>query len=281
MAGQNEILAPLWARAKIDELERDLTYNGPSGQVVDAITELGLEFRLVTAYTSFVAVDRSRTVDGPLHTVVQPVEAPEGVDPRMAGAPQMVAKAKASRKPAYLAPPAPTPEGGYGRGASGATRRARSPSPSRAYGRLDDAFGSSGGGGAADMAMEAPAAAAPRPAPRAQSEREESKATQTLSRARLISLRGALDASVVERVIREQRAALGSCRAQVTTAPARTTLRLRFFITATGNVIQIRVLKGSNRDAGLERCLMAALKRWRFPAPRDGAPVEVVYDFAL
>ena len=64
----NAVLAPLWARAKIDELEKDMIYNGNSPAIRDEITDLGLDYRLVTAYTSFVAVDRSRTVDGELRT---------------------------------------------------------------------------------------------------------------------------------------------------------------------------------------------------------------------
>lgn len=69
----------LWARARIDELERALWF-GEAG-ADEAITTTGLEFRLVTAYTSFVAVDRSRVVgDGVPTTIVQPVDAPEGVE---------------------------------------------------------------------------------------------------------------------------------------------------------------------------------------------------------
>lgn len=70
----------LWARAKIDALEAQL-WHGPDANAVEQITALGLRHRIVTAYTSFVAVDRTRTVgNGRPHIVVQPTEAPEGVD---------------------------------------------------------------------------------------------------------------------------------------------------------------------------------------------------------
>ena len=46
---------------------------------VEEITKLGLEYHLVTAYTSLLAVDRSKKVsDGDIPTVQQPVPTPEG-----------------------------------------------------------------------------------------------------------------------------------------------------------------------------------------------------------
>jgi Ca-activated chloride channel family protein len=84
----DRILSTLWAREKI----ADLTWATWAGdmdryQAEREITELGLQHHLVTAYTSLVAVDRSRTVgDGDPTHVVQPVEVPEDVDALMAGA---------------------------------------------------------------------------------------------------------------------------------------------------------------------------------------------------
>ena len=42
--------------------------------------------QLTRRFDSFVAVDRSKKVQGDLKTIVQPVETPEGVDATMAGA---------------------------------------------------------------------------------------------------------------------------------------------------------------------------------------------------
>lgn len=73
------VLGTLWARRKIDSL----TWAEPS---VDsdrqaAITELGLKFKLITQYTSFVAVERELLVDPklPLTQMLVPNEMPEGV----------------------------------------------------------------------------------------------------------------------------------------------------------------------------------------------------------
>lgn len=80
------VVTTLWARARVEELRRSYSLTGDTG-LVDEITDLGLSHRLVTPYTSFVAVDRSRVVGkGDPERVVQPVEVPEGVDAQMAGA---------------------------------------------------------------------------------------------------------------------------------------------------------------------------------------------------
>lgn len=75
-------LGSLWARAKVTEL----TAEG-DGLHREAITKLGLDYRLLTPFTSFVAVEhRTISEGGRLRTVEVPVEVPEGVDGEMAGA---------------------------------------------------------------------------------------------------------------------------------------------------------------------------------------------------
>src|SRR5262249_27251521 len=70
-----EPVAELWARKQISELSA--SHDGE-----DAITKLGLKFHLVTDYTSFVAVDRTRVVapGGAAKMVEQPAAAPAGVN---------------------------------------------------------------------------------------------------------------------------------------------------------------------------------------------------------
>jgi Ca-activated chloride channel homolog len=77
-----EPVASLWARRQIEVLAGDS--ENPHEK---EITRLGLAFHLVTQYTSFVAVDRSRVVsNGTLRTVEQPLVVPEGVSPEASGA---------------------------------------------------------------------------------------------------------------------------------------------------------------------------------------------------
>jgi Ca-activated chloride channel homolog len=75
----------MWARERIDELELDPTLGWASqarrAQVTEQVVELSLRHRVLTEHTAFVAVDRSRVVDGRSKgkTVVQGVELPSGV----------------------------------------------------------------------------------------------------------------------------------------------------------------------------------------------------------
>jgi Ca-activated chloride channel family protein len=67
----------LWARDRIGRLS-DFATAGEDHR--DAITALGLEHHLMTAYTSFVAVDHVvRNIDGKRTTVRQPIPLPAGV----------------------------------------------------------------------------------------------------------------------------------------------------------------------------------------------------------
>lgn len=69
----NEALKALWARSRIDAL---IEFQGSPAE----ITQLGLKYRLLTEYTSFVAVDRSeRVASFEAVDVAQPVPLPQGV----------------------------------------------------------------------------------------------------------------------------------------------------------------------------------------------------------
>src|SRR5262249_50980340 len=77
-------LASLWARAKVADLMMQDYAALQSGNFPDAlrkeITTLGVEFRLLTQFTSFVAVEEMTvTVGGEPQTIAVPVEMPEGV----------------------------------------------------------------------------------------------------------------------------------------------------------------------------------------------------------
>lgn len=80
----HDVLATLWARTRIDDLmSQDYVgvQNGnPRTDVKDAITNLGIEYRLLTQFTSFVAVEERIVTDGGQPRKIEvPVEMPEGV----------------------------------------------------------------------------------------------------------------------------------------------------------------------------------------------------------
>lgn len=80
----HDTLAPLWARARIGDLMaqdyKGLQSGNFPNDVKEQIVQLGLEYRLVTQFTSFVAVEERTVTDGGQPRRIQvPVEMPEGV----------------------------------------------------------------------------------------------------------------------------------------------------------------------------------------------------------
>jgi hypothetical protein len=83
-AGLYRIQSSFWARGKIDDLMSQDWEGMQSGnmkpELEKEITKLGLDYRLMTQFTSFVAVEEQvATKDGKPQRVEVPVEMPEGV----------------------------------------------------------------------------------------------------------------------------------------------------------------------------------------------------------
>jgi len=82
----HDVLASLWARARIESL-MDQDYSGAQSgnmrpDLKETITQLGIEYRLMTQFTSFVAVEEMIVTDGGQPRRIDvPVEVPEGVNP--------------------------------------------------------------------------------------------------------------------------------------------------------------------------------------------------------
>jgi Ca-activated chloride channel homolog len=75
----NEALRYLWARHRITLLS-DYNKLRSDDKRIREVTELGLTYNLLTAYTSFVAIDNQiRNVEGKPETVNQPLPLPQGV----------------------------------------------------------------------------------------------------------------------------------------------------------------------------------------------------------
>jgi Ca-activated chloride channel homolog len=79
-----DALAGFWARRRIDDLMSQdwlgLQQGSMKPALKEQITQLGLDYRLMTQFTSFVAVeDRIVTKDGKPQRIEVPVEMPEGV----------------------------------------------------------------------------------------------------------------------------------------------------------------------------------------------------------
>ena len=81
---RHDVLATLWARARVEQLMGQdwlgMQRGVPRTDMREAITQLGLDYRLMTQFTSFVAVEETFITDGGQPRRVEvPVEMPEGV----------------------------------------------------------------------------------------------------------------------------------------------------------------------------------------------------------
>ena len=82
---QNDVLSTLWARTRIDDLMSHDFKGAQQGvikeDVKQAVIQLGLDYRLMTQFTSFVAVEEMIVTDGGQPRRIDvPVEVPEGVN---------------------------------------------------------------------------------------------------------------------------------------------------------------------------------------------------------
>jgi Ca-activated chloride channel family protein len=89
----NSALRYLWARHRITLLS-DYNSLRQDADRINQVTQLGLTYNLLTAYTSFVAIDTEvRLVNGQAVTVKQPLPLPEGVSDYAVGRGMVAQKA--------------------------------------------------------------------------------------------------------------------------------------------------------------------------------------------
>ena len=99
---QNSALPYLWARHRIAVLS-DFNKLSPRDERVGEVTNLGLTYNLLTAYTSFIAVDAQvRLVNGQAITVKQPLPLPHGVSDYAVGRGRLMMKTAAPAAEAIL-----------------------------------------------------------------------------------------------------------------------------------------------------------------------------------
>ncbi len=231
----SSVLATLWARAAIAELERGIWFDtsdggawSQEGSLEERITELGLAYRIVTAYTSFVAVDRSRVVgDGSPETIVQPVDGAEDVNLATAAPRHAVEGAPGRPMPvsAAAAPPSPRREKKVKH------RRKMRKSISR------------GSGMHAELSED-------------EDTREGVRTRPTSSPAVAI---GGFDSRVAEQAFSAGSAAMQQC---VDKAAGSGEITVRVVVSPDGSVAEIEV---TGADASAEKCIRTEIKKLSFP----------------
>ncbi|MEO7650367.1 MAG: VIT and VWA domain-containing protein, partial [Bryobacteraceae bacterium] len=101
---KNESIATLWARRKVDDLMGQdwagAQRGTPNPAMREEVTKTGLDFRLMTQFTSFVAVEESIVTEGGRPRRIEiPVEMPHGVQYE-ASTERRSARARTSHRPA-------------------------------------------------------------------------------------------------------------------------------------------------------------------------------------
>ena len=96
------------------------------------------------------------------------------------------------------------------------------------------------------------------------------------------SVKGTLDKAVIRRVIRRHLAEVKYCyvtRGLVAKKGLKGTVRVQFIIGTKGYVASAKLHKTTLKHRATEQCILAAVRRWRFPKPEGGGIVVVTYPF--
>ncbi|MGB8931519.1 MAG: VIT and VWA domain-containing protein [Anaeromyxobacteraceae bacterium] len=233
---ENAPLRVLWARKWVELLD-DERHLGPAKEIEEAITDLGLSHRILTAFTSFVAVD-SEVVNrtGRSATVKQPLPLPEGVENGAVG--QVASGANVARRAMAMPPPASASADSLGmQGRSSGPAAAPEPSPAAPSRKAEEAERK-----APTMERE-----------RAKEDRVPAQVKATVARIELTDERverlpdvASLREAVRKAILR----AAGGCLAGGR-------YRLELTLGADGKVVRVKVLAAP--DAASKRCLEVAL----------------------
>jgi Ca-activated chloride channel homolog len=226
----NAALRYLWARSRIAELG-DYNLLQRDDQHVTDITNLALRYNLLSAYTSFVAIDSEvRRKGGEVTTIKQPLPLPEGVSDFAVG--------NMAYAPMMAAPAAGRSEGTVSMKQLARSGQSETKSPS----------------------TESRPAISPE-----EKQPSRDKATQSLKIAR-INVSGGLSEGETRKALEQYLEAIRNCyRATLTGVSAEITLE--WTIDAGGKVRGLRMV-GAKKDAkSFEQCLVELAKQWYFTPP--------------
>ncbi|MBW2059588.1 MAG: AgmX/PglI C-terminal domain-containing protein [Deltaproteobacteria bacterium] len=239
----NSALRYLWARYRIGLLA-DYNRLRREDERVEEVTGLGLAYNLLTAYTSFVAIDsRVRLEDGKAVTIKQPLPLPRGVsDYAVAGEGFGARQACAAVAPAALK-----------RGWAGADKK----------GIKED-----GHEAKRDRVVSEPSSGPAR------------SGSVAVELKEIMVTRG-LREETVRRLIREQMAAISKCywkRSQCRSQP-KGEIALTLLIDSGGRVTRVRIGRREMIGKDLRKCLVESLKGIRFPVlqNRETGMIRLVF----
>jgi Ca-activated chloride channel family protein len=236
---ENAALRLLWARQRIMHLADFSRFDPKNQELVKEVTGLGLKYSLMTAYTSFVAVDQVKRADGQVVTVKQPLPLPEGVSDLAVG--------------------------GGGPRRMGMMPSMMPASPSGMIAKNESTGYMAGG----TKAKTGPHGGGTVPA--------ETGVTVTVA-VKEVQVKGGLTAAAVQKALEGELAKLTQCCQDAAKAGGKlpAELTVTFTIGLDGRIAGTPKVTLSAADKSLKNCLAAALKGIQFPQPQPAAvPVTV------
>lgn len=252
----NSALPYLWARHRIALLSDYGKLGRGDNEIKNEVTALGLKYNLLTAYTSFVAIDSLvRNKDGKSTTVNQPLPLPQGVsDSALAGGRGIMAKSSrakgfwcrltAAQKTA-LAPPPPAP----------APSVLKEESPKKDIATAD-----------------------------AEAEKSVPKGNVIILHDE-IKITGSLSRQDALEMIQKHLRAIDRCYQQTlqNTPELKGKAALKIVTDAAGQVTDVRFESENLKNEALKACITNLVKNWKFSASKDGKAVAVEYwlDFKI
>ncbi len=267
----NSALASMFGRAKIEHLSAQ-QYGGEKPELIEAITKTALAYKLMSPYTSFVAVDEAvRTGEGAPAQVVQPVLAPEGTVHGAFAQPQGQAVGTGSSS-----------LGGLGGGGARASAAPRSPPAPPAFVRPSPR---SAPAAEAEPAPIASATPSERPTRRkaaidfgddsvkgelSKPEEKQDKAKRALPRIAQVVVKGPAAKADVEALVRR---AMSSVRKQLEADGFRGEVTLQLELGADGKVTNVALVHGGAGSAALVKTLVSALQTQRLDAQGSASTV--------
>jgi Ca-activated chloride channel family protein len=241
---ENAALKFLWARERIHRLSDYQCYaRGKDEAKIKEITDLGLKYHLMTAYTSFVAVDKVKRADGTVETVKQPLPLPQGVSDLAVGRGGPYAARAMKMAPGYYGGSANIAEACPD--VSGPRQAALPVTPSTSSGK--------------------------------EGEKPAEPATATV-RVKVLRVKGRLDAAAVQQTLEAELSRFQQCCQELIKKGMKLPpgVNLQVTIGPDGKVTKAGLMPKIKLPGNLATCLVEALKQTAFPKPAQGqAEVEI------
>jgi Ca-activated chloride channel homolog len=241
----NNALRYLWARHRIAQLS-DYNLLRADNWRIETITQLGLSYNLLTAHTSFIAIDtEKRNRNGQWVTVEQPLPLPQGVANSALGMAGGATRAMQYKAALPLAAPMPPK---------------------------------------ASLSDESAVGKVPSIAEKTDLKKEKSEPgtkPALVFALKKIEVSEGLDEQTVRTVLEQNLSIFESCRRQVAETPLPETFTIRLSIDKNGRIAQTVFEDPQAMPQQFRHCLLKAISQIQFPKPQSGKVITLKAEYRL